>query len=126
VLVSARFEGAGHFRPIRVPVLPVAPPPGAPRLAASPYGGLARLRAVVVREHLYVALYEALLGALASEHGKRLVTAESARRWLEERTEAAQRQLAANVRESSTQVVLETVSAARAAQRNRAAQGAEA
>ena len=71
--------------------------------------------AVVVREYLYASLYETLLEALASEHGKRLVTAESARSWLDERIGATRRLAAAIRRETSTQEVLEVVVAARAA-----------
>lgn len=114
-LVAARFEGAGEYAPVRVPVLPVAAPADLPTLAASPYCGVDHLRAVVVREYLYVSLYETLLEALASEHGKRLVTAESARSWLEERIGATRRLAAAIRREASTQEVLEIVVAARAA-----------
>ncbi len=116
-LVAARFEGAGEYTPVRVPVLPVAPAAGLPRLASSPYCGAEYLRTVVVREYLYVSLYETLLEALASEHGKRLVTAEAARSWLEERIEATRRLAAAIRRETSTQEVLEVVVAARAASR---------
>jgi len=116
-LVAAHFEGAGHFRPVRVALLPVARPTDAPRLAASPYCDPAQLRVALVREHLYAVLYETLLEALASEHGKRLVTAEAARSWLEARMGATRRLAAATRRESSTQEVLEVVSAARATQR---------
>jgi F0F1-type ATP synthase gamma subunit len=113
--VAARFEGAGQYTPVRVPVLPVASPEGVPVLEPSPYCDAEHLRTVVVREYLYASLYETLLGALASEHGKRLITAESARSWLEERI-GATRQLAAAIRrESSTQEVLEVIVAARAA-----------
>jgi F-type H+-transporting ATPase subunit gamma len=122
-LVAARFEGAGQYRAVRVPVLPVVAPPGAPRLAASPYSEPAHLRTVVVREYLYAALYETLLEALASEHGKRLVTAESARSWLTERIEATHRRAAAIRRETSTQEVLEVVTSARAARRGNGGSG---
>jgi F0F1-type ATP synthase gamma subunit len=122
-LVAARFEGAGHYRAVRVPVLPVAPPAGAPPLATSPYSAPAHLRTVVVREYLYAALYETLLEALASEHGKRLVTAESARSWLTERIAMTRRRVAAILRETSTQEVLEVVTAARAARRGNGGSG---
>ena len=72
---------------------------------------------MVVREYLYISLYETLLGALASEHGKRLVMAESARSWLEERMDATRRRLAAIRRETTTQELLEIAVAARASQR---------
>jgi F-type H+-transporting ATPase subunit gamma len=116
-LVAARFEGAGEYSPVRVPVLPVAAPAGLPPLASSPYCAAEQLRTVVAREYLYVSLYETLLEALASEHGKRLVTAESAHSWLEERMSATRRLTAAIRRETSTQEVLEVVVAARATQR---------
>jgi F-type H+-transporting ATPase subunit gamma len=121
-LVAARFEGAGHFRPVRVPLLPVAPPADAPPLAASSYCDPGPLRFIVTREYLVAALYETLLESLASEHGKRLVTAESARSWLAERIEETRRLAASLRRESATQEVLEIAGAARAARRG-AAQG---
>jgi len=116
-LVAARFEGAGQYTPARVPLLPVAPPDDQIRLPTSPYADAAHLEAVVVREYLYAALYETLLGALASEHGKRLVTAEAARSWLAERIDATRRRVRAIRREASTQEVLEVAVAARAGQR---------
>jgi len=115
-LVAARFDGAGAYTPVRVPVLPVAAPASLPRLAPSPYCATEHLRAVVVREYVYFSLYETLLEALASEHGKRLVTAESAHSWLEEGIAATRRVEAAIRRETSTQEVLEIVVAARAAE----------
>ena len=116
-MVAARFEGAGQFTPVRIPVLPVAAPADRSPLAISPYCSGAHLQTVVVREYLYISLYETLLEALASEHGKRLVTAEAARSWLEERVEATRRLAAAIRREASTQEILEVVVAARAARR---------
>ena len=114
VLVAARFEGAGHFRPVRVPLLPIRRPDAAPSLRGSRYVRPAHLGAVVAREFLYVALHETLLDALAAEHGKRLVTSESARSWLEERMHAITRQLAALRRETTTEEVLEVAAGARA------------
>jgi len=118
-LVAARFEGAGEYSPVRVPVLPVPVPVPAdlPPLASSPYSDVETLRTVVIREYLYVSLYETLLEALASEHGKRLVTAESARLWLEERISGTRRLATAIRREASTQELLEVIVAARAARR---------
>jgi F0F1-type ATP synthase gamma subunit len=72
-----------------------------------------------VREYLYATLYETLLEALASEHGKRLVTADSACSWLAERIAATRRRAAAIRRATSTQEILEVVTAARAARRER-------
>jgi F0F1-type ATP synthase gamma subunit len=68
----------------------------------------------VLREYLYAVLHETLLEALASEHGKRLATAEAARAWLGERIEATRRLAASIRREASTQEVLEVAVAARA------------
>jgi F-type H+-transporting ATPase subunit gamma len=116
-IVAARFEGAGHFRPVRVRLLPVRPPPGAAPLRPSPYTSPAHLTAVVVREFLYVALYETFLEALAAEHGKRLVVTESARNWLQERRQATVRQLGAQRRETATEEVLEVAAGARALRR---------
>jgi F-type H+-transporting ATPase subunit gamma len=113
-LVAARFEGAGHYRPVRVKVLPVEPPPEMEPIEPSPYTDMEQLRTVVAREVLFASLYETLLEALASEHGKRLVTAESARSWLEDRIDATQRRVSALRREASTQEVLEIVAAGHA------------
>jgi len=115
-LVAARFEGAGAYTPVRMPVLPVVRPADLPPLRLSPYCDPEQLRAIVVREYLHASLYETLLGALASEHGKRLVTAESARSWLEDRIEATRRRASALRREASTREVLELAGAARAAE----------
>jgi len=116
-LVAARFEGAGKYSPVRVPVLPVSVPADRAPLASSPYCDRATLRTVVIREYLYVSLYETLLEALASEHGKRLVTAESARSWLDKRMSATRRLATAIRREASTQELLEVIVASRAARR---------
>jgi F0F1-type ATP synthase gamma subunit len=114
-LVAARFEGAGAYTPVRVPLLPVVAPADSAALFSSPYCDAEHLHGVVVREYLYASMYETLLEAMASEHGKRLVIAESARAWLEERMGATRRLAAATRRETSTQEVLEIVVAARAA-----------
>jgi F0F1-type ATP synthase gamma subunit len=113
-LVAARFEGAGRYAPMRVPLIPVRAPADGSHLAASPYGDADHLRAVVLREFLYASLYVTLLEALASEHGKRLTMAEAARSWLTERIEATRRLVASIRREASTQEVLEVAVAARA------------
>jgi F0F1-type ATP synthase gamma subunit len=103
---------------MRVSLLPVQPPADAPPLRPSPYTRPAHLAAVVVREFLYVALHETLLDALAAEHGKRLVVAESARGWLEERMHATTQQLRAVRRETTTQEVLEVAAGARVQRRS--------
>jgi F-type H+-transporting ATPase subunit gamma len=116
-LIAARFEGAGEYTPARTPLLPVTVTPGLPALASSPYCDAIHLRDVVVREYLYASIYETLIEALASEHGKRLVTAESARSWLEERMSTTRRLASAIRRETSTQELLEVVVASRASRR---------
>jgi F-type H+-transporting ATPase subunit gamma len=116
-LVAARFEGAGHFSPMRVPVLPMEAPAGRPQLPISPYCAAPHVRAVVVREYLYAVLYETMLESLASEHGKRLVVAEGARSWLDDRIDATRRLAASVRRESSTREVLEIAAGARAVRR---------
>lgn len=113
VLVSARFAGAGRFSPVRSRILPVAAPPGAVTLAPSPYVRPAHLAAVLMREFLYVSLFESLLDALAAEHGKRLMSAESAWSWLGKRIAATASRLGALRRETTTQEVLEVASGAR-------------
>jgi len=123
VLVAAHFDGAGRYQPVRVTLLPIRPPTGAPPLRPSPYQRPAHLATVVVREFLYVALHETLLDALAAEHGKRLVVAESARTWLEERTHTTAQQLRAVRREATTQEVLEMAAGARVLRRGGGAAG---
>lgn len=113
-LVAARFEGAGRYSPTRVRLLPARAPTDGAGLPTSPYGDVDHLCAVVLRECLYAALYETLLEALASEHGKRLTMAEAARSWLAERSEATRRLVASIRRETTTQEVLEVAVAARA------------
>jgi F-type H+-transporting ATPase subunit gamma len=113
-LVAARFEGAGRFRAMRVPVLPVVAARTSSGITPSPYCTPTHLEAVMIREYLYAVLYETMVEALASEHGKRLVTAESARSWLLDRIDTTHRRVASSRRESSTQEVLEVVAAARA------------
>jgi F0F1-type ATP synthase gamma subunit len=115
-LVAARFEGVGHFRADRIPVLPVVVPPASDPITPSPYTELAHLRMVMVREYLYATLYGTWLEALASEHGKRLVMAESARSWLADRIAATRRRAGTIRREQSTQEILEIVTAARSLQ----------
>ncbi len=117
VLVAARFEGAGRFQPVRVALLPVEPPADAPSLRPSPYARPSHLATVLVREFLYVAVHETLLDALAAEHGKRLVVAESARGWLEERMQAMTQQFRAVRRETTTEEVLEVSAGARVLRR---------
>lgn len=116
-LVAARFEGAGHFTPVRTRILPAAPDRLAPPVHPSPYSTRVHLAAVLVREFLYVALHESLLDALAAEHGKRLAVADAAHTWLEERIATTERLRAAVRRELSTQEILEVAAGARRVRR---------
>ncbi len=123
-VVSARFTGAGKFSRERTRVLPIRPAVSQAgrssyqRQAWQRYQSQEHLLAAAVREYLYITLYELLLDTLASEHGMRLVAAESARQWIEETAQTVQRQLAAIRRENSTQEVLDIVSAARSKRRD--------
>ena len=112
-VVSARFEGAGCFSPIVTRLLPVEPTHSAKPLRPTPYQSGAHLVSVAVREFLYTTLYEILLDSLASEHGMRLLAAESARQWLDETAETTHRQLASSRREATTQEVLDIVAGAK-------------
>jgi len=58
-----------------------------------------------------------LLDSLASEHGMRLLAAESARQWIDETKDSVHRQLTACRREAATQEVLDIVAGARPSQR---------
>jgi F-type H+-transporting ATPase subunit gamma len=109
LVVSARFEGAGRFSPSVTRVLPIDPTHDVKPVRPTKYQSQRRLAAVAVREYLYTTLYELLLDALASEHGMRLIAAESARGWLDETGETVRRQLAAVRREATTQEVLDIV-----------------
>ena len=117
-VVSARFEGAGRFRPVVTQVLPVRPRRPVQPLRATVYQSHRRLAAVAVREFLYTTLHELLLDSLASEHGMRLLAAESARQWLDETSETVRRQLSASRREATTQEVLDIVAGSRPRMRN--------
>lgn len=108
-VVSGRFEGVGHFSPVLTRVLPIELARAGPPLRPTSYESAGHLIAVAVREFLYITLYEFLLDALASEHGMRLVSAESARQWLDSTTESVRRQLATCRREATTQEVLDIV-----------------
>jgi F-type H+-transporting ATPase subunit gamma len=112
-VVSARFEGAGSFSPVITHVLPARPPQVEESLRPTPYQSYRRLAAVALREFLYITLYELLLDSLASEHGMRLLAAESARKWLEETTATVHRRLIACHREAATQEVLDIVAGSR-------------
>jgi ATP synthase len=92
---------------------PSSPPPPTKPLRPTPYQSGEHLVSVAVREFLYTTLYEILLDSLASEHGMRLLAAESARQWLDETAETTHRQLASSRREATTQEVLDIVAGAK-------------
>jgi F-type H+-transporting ATPase subunit gamma len=74
---------------------------------------LQHLRAVAVREFLYIMLHEILLDALAAEHGMRLMASEAALQWLDETSRRTDRQLATSRVESATQELLDIVAGGR-------------
>jgi len=112
-VVSASFEGVGHFQPISLRVLPIEPVAATGPLRRSPYVDSNHLTAVAVREFLYITLYEILLDALAAEHGMRLMAAESALEWLESTATATSRRLISARSEAATQELLDIVAGGR-------------
>ncbi len=112
-VVSAGFEGVGHFKPLSMRVLPIEPVAGSSPLRRSPYVDSDHLMTVAVREFLYITFYEILLEALAAEHGMRLMAAESALEWLEKTANTMSRRLANARSEASTQELLDIVSGGR-------------
>ncbi len=112
-VVSANFQGVGHFTPVAVQVLPIESVVAAEPLRRSPYVHADHLTMVAVREFLYITLYEILLDALAAEHGMRLMAAESALEWLDGTTASVARRLTAARSEASTQELLDIVSGSR-------------
>jgi len=112
-VVSARFDGVGHFTPVTTRVLPVTSNAQSHAPRQSPFIDPRYLEAVAVREFLYVTLYEMLLEALAAEHGMRIVAAESALQWLDNTIALTKRLLISSRSEASTQELLDIVSGRR-------------
>ena len=112
-VVSAGFEGVGHFTPLSTRVLPVEPVAAAKPLRRSPYINPTHLTAVAVREFVYINLYEVLLDALATEHGMRLMATESALEWLDDNTTMTSRRLTNARSEAATQELLDIVTGGR-------------
>lgn len=110
-VLATRFAGVGAVQPSLTTLLPFT--------ARSPahehvrYVSRAHWADTLLREYLYVQLYDLLLDALACEHGERLLATQAAERWLDERSEQVRRQLAACRREASTQEVIEIAAGAR-------------
>jgi len=117
-IVSSRFGGVGKASPATVRLLPIEP--GTPRLRRQArYVEEDHFATSVVREFLYITIYDLLLDALASEHGARLAATEAAQTWLDEQTERLRRHLMATRREASTQEMIEISAGARARGGNR-------
>jgi F0F1-type ATP synthase gamma subunit len=112
-VVSASFEGVGHFMPISVQVLPIKAVQGTHPLRRSPFIDEADLASVAAREYLYITLYEVLLDALAAEHGMRLLAAESALEWLDSTSATTARRLNAARSEAATQELLDIIAGGR-------------
>jgi F-type H+-transporting ATPase subunit gamma len=108
-VVSARFDGIGHFTPVCARLLPIEPKHAAAPLRRSPYIAADHLMAVAVREFLYISLHELLLDALAAEHGMRLTAAEAALQWLDSAVAHTSRKLSASRSEAATQELLDIV-----------------
>lgn len=112
-IVASSYGGIGNDPPVNLRLLPFEPP-RATRVPAIRYVGAQGLRSAAIREYLYIALYDVILRALASEHGARLLATQAAEKWLDERAGRLRRLLAATRRESSTQEMIEISSGARA------------
>src|SRR5262249_30995867 len=112
-LVSARFDGIGHFTPVCTRLLPIEPMPVATSLRRSPYVAPEHLTAVAIRELLYILLHEVLLDALASEQGMRLTATEAALQWIDTTPAQTERRLTASRSETATQEVLDIVAGAK-------------
>lgn len=108
-VLSAQFRGAGKFTPELTQILPPKVSDQHPVRRPTQYQTKQHLTQVAMREYLYTILYELLLDALASEHGMRLVAAESASKWLDDTIQSVRRQLANNRRERITQELLDIV-----------------
>lgn len=118
-VISAGFDGVGHFTPLSARVLPIEPVAADRPLHRSTYIDPNHLTTVAVREFLYIMLYEILLDALAAEHGMRLMAAEAALDWIDNTATTTSRRLASARSEASTQELLDIISGSR--QRLRAA-----
>ena len=112
-VISAGFDGVGHFTPLSIRILPIEPVSAGSPLRRSPYVDSTHLTMVAVREFLYITLYEILLDALAAEHGMRLMATQSAQDWLEDTTTTTSRRLASARSEASTQELLDLASGGR-------------
>lgn len=111
-IVSTRFLGVGNHPPVAIRLLPLT----RQRADHGPtvrYVSEASLAFAVIREYLYIVLYDLLIDALAAEYSARLVATGAAGEWLDERKERVRKQLAATRREASTQEVIEIAAGTR-------------
>jgi len=115
-LLWSRFAGVSHASPTSMRMLPMDVGPAAGG-GTTRYVPPERFAFTAVREFLYITLHGLLLDALASENGARLLATQSAEQWLDERTTALRRHLAATRREAGTQEVLEIAAGVRARRR---------
>ncbi|MEX2187018.1 MAG: FoF1 ATP synthase subunit gamma [Pirellulales bacterium] len=112
-VISAGFEGVGHFTALSTRVLPIEPVAASRPLRRSTYVDPNYLVTTAVREYLYITLYEIILDAVAAEHGMRLMAAESALDWLDNTATTTSRRLASARSEASTQELLDIISGGR-------------
>lgn len=117
-IVSSAFDGVGTANPVCKRLLPVEAGQAIGARQAR-YVGAEHLASAVVREFLYITLYDLLLDSMAAEFGARLTATQAAESWLKERSEGLRRSLMATRREASTQEVIEITSGARARNRHR-------
>jgi F-type H+-transporting ATPase subunit gamma len=99
VLFYAKRESGAAFRPIRVRLLPIDrawirklharawPSRGEPVIGLAPR----RMLRVLLRQHLYIALYRAFAESLASENASRLASMGGAERNIDERLDDLER-----------------------------------
>ena len=113
LVVAAKFTGVGHFQPQVTQLLPQPPSSALRPERRTPYVDSSELVAVVARESLYITLHEILLSAVASEHGMRLVAAESALEWLDSVRQSTSRRLTMAKSEAATQELLDIVAGGR-------------
>lgn len=112
-IVSSRFAGVGNAHPESLRLLPLKPSDGSATVALR-YVQREHAALAIMREYLFITLFDLLLDALASEHAARLVATQAAERWLDERSAVLTRRLATSRRELSTQEVIEIAAGARA------------
>lgn len=116
-ILSSHFGGVGKASPTTIRLLPIQTSTALPHQPIRYVDG-DHMVTTVVREFLYITIYDLLLDALASEHGARLAATEAAETWLDQRTERLRRHLMATRREASTQEMIEIAAGVRARRAN--------